>query len=558
LTIPSIVWKLLFVNYRKLFFSTNSLVLLCTGTLAQTAPSTGDLLRESRNAAQPAASHVAPSTQATTMQPSIAPSGPALHVARFEVDGNTVFDASILTSLLADLVGRSLTLPELQGAADRLTLYYRAQGYHAVALLPEQDLQEGLVRLLVIEARLGQVKVERAANSQAVPLELVQAMVSRGQQPGQLLKLDHLNQANLIVADVPGLKSETALQQGAGPGQTDVISVVSSLPVWTGNAALDTNDARTTGRAKASVGLAASNAMGWGEQSTLALQKTQGKQFALLGYSHPVHPSGTRLAVSVGQLKYHLLNGSQVTGDANTWSLQLTQPWLRSEQINVSSVLSYNHNDSNTHDATGDSRSLVGTSTVGLNGNWLDAWAGGGFSIWALQWSQGAEDKTGQSAVERSFQKWTFNAWRMQQLWAGGQLSMSLNGQWSQDAMPGVESFSLGGATGVRAYPAFEGNGDRGWVGSLEYRHGLEAGSQFKVFYDHGRIHRLAATSGPSRYELQGAGVGWDVNVSKALQLKSALAWRIGSNPYPAPNSNLDADGSLRRPQFWFNAVYTF
>lgn len=479
-------------------------------------------------------------------------------VQRFAVEGNIVFDAPTLISLLADLTGRPLTMPELQGAADRLTLYYRTQGYHSVVLLPEQDLKDGVVRLLVIEAQLGQVKVEQAANSQAVPLELVQAMLTRGQQPGNLLKLDRLDQANLLVADVPGLKAETALQQGARPGQTDVISVVSALPVWTGNAALDTNDARTTGRAKASVGLAASNAMGWGEQSTLSLQKTQGKQFALLSYSHPLHSSGTRLSVSAGQLKYHLINGSQVNGDANTWSAQLMQPWVRSEQINVSTVLSYSHNDSNTYDATGDTRSLVGASSLGLNGNWLDAWAGGGFSAWGLQWSQGSESKTGTGAVERAFHKWTFNAWRMQRLWAGAQLSMSLNGQWTQDALPGVESFSLGGATGVRAYPAFEGNGERGWVGSLEYRHDIDVGSQFKVFYDHGRIHRLAATSGPGRYELQGAGVGLDVSMSKALQIKSALAWRIGSNPYPAPNSNLDADGSLRRPQFWLNAVYTF
>ena len=308
---------------------------------------------------------------------------------------------------------------------------------------------------------------------------------------------------------------------------------------------LDTNDARTTGRAKAGAGLAASNAMGWGEQTTLALQKTEGKTFALLGYSHPLHASGTRAALSLGQLKYRLVNGSQVEGDANTWSLSISQPWIRSEGYNLSSALAYNASDSNTRSAT-DSRSQVGTTTLGLNGNWLDALGGASFNSWGLQWAAGKEDKTESTAhTNNRFRKWVYNALRMQRVSPLGTLSLSVNGQWAGSALPSSETFSLGGASAVRAYPAFEGNGDRGWVEVLEYRHDLSAGHVLKAFYDHGRIHRLAATSGPAQYALKGVGLGWDATVHKSLQIKTAVAWRLGNNPYPSTNGQ-DADGSLR------------
>lgn len=531
-------------------------VVLSQAALSQSLPSAGDILRDSRSAAQPVPAPQAPALPASAVSPLPVPAGPTLLVQRFELEGHTVFDTPILSAQLADLVGQALGMAELQAAADRLTLFYRTQGYHAVAVLPEQSLQDGIVRIRIVEARLGQLRVEQAPGSAPVPLALAKNILTRGQQEGQLLQLGQLDQANLILSDVPGLKSETTLQQGAGPGQTDVLSVVSAFPIWAGNASLDTNDARTTGRAKASLGLAASNALGWGEQSTLALQKTEGKEFALLGYSHPLHASGTRMALSLGHLKYRLINGSQVDGDASTWSVSLQQPWVRSERYNVSSVISYNHSDANTRSAT-NSRSQVGTTTLGFNGTSLDAWLDGGFNSWGLSWSSGAEEKTDVNTTDSGFQKWAYNALRMQRVSEQSSLSLSVNGQWTRHVLPASETFSLGGASGVRAYPAFEGNGSRGWVSSLEYRHDLSDGHALKAFYDHGSIHRLAAASGPVQYDLKGVGLGWDATVHKSLQIKTAVAWRLGNNPYPSTNGQ-DADGSLRRPQLWLNAVHTF
>lgn len=477
---------------------------------------------------------------------------------RFEIQGNTVFDAALLQEQLADLTGRTLSMPEIQAAADRLTLFYRSRGYHAVALVPEQPLQGGVVRIVVVEARLGQIKVEAGSGAARVPLSLARSMLESGQRPGELLDLKALDRANLILADVPGVKVESALRPGAGPGQTDVVSVVSALPAWSGTFTLDTNDARTTGRARAALGLSGANVMGLGEQFNLAVQKTEGKEFALLSYSHALHASGTRGAITLSDLRYRLVNGSQVRGSAQSWSATVTHPWARSDVANMSSSLAWNYADSTTQDATGDSRSRVGTGSVGLNGNWLDGWAGGGFSAWSLQWSAGSEERTGVIVQDRSFNKWTFSAWRMQRIGRTGNVSASINGQWAEDALPGGETLSLGGATGVRAYPAFEGNGDRGAVVSVEYRLDAAAGHVVKAFYDHGLIHRLAAASGPARYGLKGVGAGWEASLGRNLQIKTALAWRIGRNPFPAPASGLDADGSLRRPQVWASAVYSF
>ncbi len=94
----------------------------------------------------------------------------------------------------------------------------------------------------------------------------------------------------------------------------------------------------------------------------------------------------------------------------------------------------------------------------------------------------------------------------------------------------------------MRAYPAFDGNGDKGWVRAQGYRHDLSTGHVMEAFYDHGRTHRLTATTDLVRDALKRAGLGWDVTVDKTLKIKSAVAWRLGSNPYPSANGK-DADG---------------
>lgn len=546
--------KIVFKKYSVIFALA---ICAAKASLSQTQPSTGDILRETQRAV-PSTAAQRPSPSISTSKPDqvLAESGPAVLVRRFVIEGSTVWDAQTLAANLDDLVGKKLTMVQLQAAADRLTLVYREHGRLAIALLPEQPLDDGVLRIVVVEAKLGQQRVEQEPGSAPVPLDLAKAVLSRGQQHGQLVDLRLLDQANLILGDVPGVKVQTTLQPGAQPEQTDVLSVVSALPIFSGNTSFDLNDARTTGRERVSVGLVASNAMGWGEQTTLALQKTQGKEFALLGYSHPLHASGTRIALSVGSLKYHLTNGSQVTGDAGTWSVTLNQPLVRSESFTVSSSLAFNRIDSNTQSATS-SNSQVGSTALGFSGNWSDLSAGGGVNNWSLLWSEGNESRTDQTKTETGFRKWAYNALRLQQLGARGNLLVSVNGQWTGSALPSSETFSLGGANGVRAYPIFEGNGDRGWVGTFEYRRDLSGGHTLKAFYDYGRIHKLSTSSGPAQYALKGGGVGWDVTADKNLQIKTSVAWRIGTNPYPSSNGQ-DADGSLRKPQFWLNAVYTF
>ena len=84
------------------------------------------------------------------------PSALRVRVKEFRVDGTiTVFTNEELLDLVKDLVGKELSMQDLQQAADRITNHYRSNGYFlARAVLQKQDITEGIITITVIEGVL--------------------------------------------------------------------------------------------------------------------------------------------------------------------------------------------------------------------------------------------------------------------------------------------------------------------------------------------------------------------------------------------------------------------
>lgn len=78
----------------------------------------------------------------------------------FEVTGNTLFPENKLREVVLPFTGSGKTATDVEKARDALEKFYHEAGYPAVMVnIPEQTLQEGVVRLQVIESRIGRVKV---------------------------------------------------------------------------------------------------------------------------------------------------------------------------------------------------------------------------------------------------------------------------------------------------------------------------------------------------------------------------------------------------------------
>lgn len=81
-------------------------------------------------------------------------------ILRYEVEGNTLFKPEQVQALVTPFTGKDRDFGDIQRAVEALEQAYRTAGYSAVqVLLPEQELERGVVTLKVIEARIGKINV---------------------------------------------------------------------------------------------------------------------------------------------------------------------------------------------------------------------------------------------------------------------------------------------------------------------------------------------------------------------------------------------------------------
>jgi hemolysin activation/secretion protein len=81
-------------------------------------------------------------------------------VKSFVLEGvNTIPEAKV-QAVLKEWAGRPVNFDDLQKATDAIVNLYRASGFTVQAILPPQKIADGVVRILVTEAKLSSVFVD--------------------------------------------------------------------------------------------------------------------------------------------------------------------------------------------------------------------------------------------------------------------------------------------------------------------------------------------------------------------------------------------------------------
>ena len=275
-------------------------------------------------------------------------------------------------------------------------------------------------------------------------------------------------------------------------------------------------------------------------------------------------------------MRYHL-NGDFASldsnGDANTAGLTASYPIIRSQMLNLywNTNVENRNNDDKIADTLIHSKNVKAANTS-LAGISQDAWKGGGFNTFGATIFYGkvdlkqADDLTSDQQTAQTqgkYTKLTWNASREQRITQTVSLRAAISGQFARQNLDGSEKFSLGGPSGVRAYPGGEASGDEGWLFNLELKKTLTEQIQLMTFFDAGKILQHYQTwtgwqtnGAPNSYYLKGVGIGatW---AYKSFQASLTVAWRLGQNPAALTDGD-DSNGTKRIPQVWLMAKKTF
>ncbi|MGL4271181.1 MAG: ShlB/FhaC/HecB family hemolysin secretion/activation protein, partial [Pseudomonas paracarnis] len=228
-------------------------------------PSAGQVMRDIESLA-PAPLPSAPVQ--VDMPPPSAPSqatpggGMQMQVKGFEIAGNQVFGREQLLELLADLPGQSLDLAGLRAAAQRITEYYQAHGYAlARAFLPAQDIDQGIVRIQVLEGHYGRIEL----NNRSRVIDAVLQQPLSALRPGEAVYDADLEQSLLLLSDLPGVAVKGTLRPGSLPGSTDLVVDAEPGPWYAGTLEADNYGDRYTGEYRLGASLVLNNPLRLGD-----------------------------------------------------------------------------------------------------------------------------------------------------------------------------------------------------------------------------------------------------------------------------------------------------
>ncbi len=544
--------------------------LLCQALpcLAQSAPDAGSTLRDlqSEPLAPPPPNPPAPRIS----EPPKAPARPAPEV-RFvlkavHISGNSVFPTDRLLALVQDLVGTEVGFKDLNAAADRVTAFYRAHGYPlARAYLPPQEIREGNVDIAVLEVRFGAVDLDNHSRVRDAVISRFTAGLA-----GHLVEEGILERQLLLVYDMPGVGApSSAFHPGAKSGQSDLAIELGPTRAVAGSVEVDNYGNRYSGANRVTGRAQALSPTGYGDKIEARYTKgNPGLEYWRLSYRVPVGGQGLEIGAAQSASSYRLgkdFSSLDASGDTRSTAATASYPFVRSRTLNVYARGDFERramSDSIGATATVTDKSMQLFSlaaTVDLRGMSSVTVVSLGYTSGRLNidtpLAQAIDALTAQTAG--GFGKVTLNLLRVQTLTRRLTLAASFSAQWASKNLDSSEKFVIGGASGVRGYPAGEAPGDSGYLLRAELRRGLYRPAvpgtiERFVFLDAASVttNQNPFIAGPNTRQLSALGVGARWQWRGRFRVELALAHKLGSAV-----ATTDTDEKLRG---WVQAIMEF
>jgi hemolysin activation/secretion protein len=412
-----------------------------------------------------------------------APQAPAesrFDITEYRVLGNTVLAATDVERAVYEFLGSSKTLADVEAARTALEGAYRSNGYGTVFVdIPEQSVDEGIVRLKVTEGRLARTRIEGAQYFSgrrirtALPAANANVVPNLPELQAQLAALNTETPDRVVL---PVLKS------GALPGTVDLtLNVEDHLPL---HGSVEVNNQTTADTSELRTSAAASYDNLFDHLDSLSLQyQASPQEFREVGvfaasYTRRLHDDAqTRLAFMYIRSRSDVstIGTLSVLGSGSIYGVRMIRPL---QIIPGQFTLAADFKDFS-EDIRLDAESGLQTaiSYVNVSAGYVGRWAtdarqlGVGFT--ANVGTRGLANRPAEFDNKRFKARPNYfyvrgNADLVEKLPLGFSLLARLTAQYSVEPLVSNEQLGIGGADGVRGYLEAEELGDLGAKVSLQ------------------------------------------------------------------------------------------
>lgn len=483
-----------------------------------------------------------------------------------DIEGMSAYAPEDIAPLYTPYLGQEISLVTLFEIMAEVQRRYYADGYTLTKVfIPNQEIEEGRARLLVVEGYVAAVEMDPAI----LPSPVMEDFRARilAMRP---LNVKTLERLMLILNDLPDLDVSSLLAK-LGPDSPEAAEPLSGAvrlilkknegAYSHGEISFDNHGSVFIGPYQGSItGRLPHVGRNYAELSVFGVGTTsfQEQKYAQAQYASPIFGASGAMAVvdaSYAQTEPgEELDVLDIRGFSKTLSANISYPlWRqRSETLKISAGFEFRNSTTDIlKTLLYDDRQRI--ASVGLNYGFSDRYDG--LNVVDVRYSKGLDvmgvREAGSEDLSRAdghpdFDKFSLYAARLQSLPNDWGVYVSVRAQHSAKPLLSSEEFGFGGAQSGRGYNPAELTGDKGVAASVELRwtnpyspQGFDLQLQHYGFYDAGTVWNID-NNDTVRQSAASAGVGtrfrlmeqWDGDVSLAFPLT-----REPSSPPPYAES---------------------
>lgn len=489
----------------------------------------------------------------------------SFEIGRYEVVGDTRLGAAPIAQLLAPYTGKARRFSDVQSAIDALEGAYRARGLNLVRVsLPEQELNQGTVRLVVIETRLRKVQI--LGNTQFDSANIRRSVP--GLVEGQTPEINRISSSLRLANENPAKKTTIALQSAPNDDEVDATLQVVEQKPWMAGLTLDNAGSDATGKTQLTAQFQHFNVAEL--DHTLSLQYTttleQPNRVGVygLGYHVPLYAWGDALdfygsysdvdsgTVSAGAFNLQVRGKGSVVGGRYTHNLPRSESYTSRIAVGLEQK-AFQNNLGFQGVQLGRDVTVRPFSAL-YAGDWTHAAGGTSYYLMGVRnlpgGSNGGEADFAANRVgaSTSYGLLRYGLYHTRQFASDWQLRAALNGQVTRDALLAGEQFGAGGATSVRGYSERAASDDQGHLLNLEVYTpalcpsgpGTALQCRMLAFYDAATLsHNNALPGERANANLSSIGLGVRLSMGKYLTAQMDMGQALA-------DSDTQSKGSTR------------
>lgn len=485
-----------------------------------------------------------------------------IFVKQFRFEGNHVLSSDELSQITAAYENRDISAEELQEVKNAITRYYIDKGYiNSGAIIPDQQVQDGIISLKIIEGRL--VKVDISGNKNLRTAYLKKRLEG---SPNQVLNINELQERLQLIQQNPLLKRiDAKLGPGVNLGEGILSMAVEEARPYVLGVRFNNHRSPSVGAYRGEVEFQHRNLtglfghqMGWGDRLYLRYGLTEGLSDYTVNYSFPINRHDTLLSFEMERSDSEVIeepfNRIDVESEADTYAVSLHHPLYKTTSRELSIGLKLEKRSSETFllgrpfsfsAGVNDGKSDI--TVIRFSQDWLDR--SRVHVVAARSTLNVGVDAFDATINEDGSPDSEFFSWLGQFQWVrrldfleqpvlkDSHVLFRVDLQWAEQSLLPLEKLSIGGASTVRGYRENQLTRDSGLIASLEWRIPIMQWRVAKLsknpddgmlylapFIDYGRSwHEETLASGSKDDYIYSAGLGlrWD----PSAKIHTELYW---------------------------------